>query len=672
MKRAKGFLALLMVAILLLNFVPVEAGGTATFEVQTVKAKVGKTVDVTISVKNNPGITSTKLTVAFGEGLSLTSVTYGTDISGNFIKPQKMTSPIILNWVNGLEDFSGDYVFATLSFQVAENATAGLCPIKVTYDPDDVCNVKDNNIEFDIKNGGVQIEVPPVSVTGVTLNKETLSIDTGVSEKLNATILPNNATNKAVTWKSSDPSVATVDDNGNVTALKKGTATITVKTEDGKYTAMCTVTVSCSHTNTTVHPAKASTCKVQGNNEYTTCNDCGVVVSGSDAKLPLANHIYIEKVEEQYLKSAATCVSKSVYYKSCSVCEAKGTETFENGEVDSDNHTGSTYIKGQKEATCYEEGYTGDTYCQTCNHEIKKGQTIAKNAHNPASVWTTNETDHWKECQTVGCGNIIDKAPHSGGEATCVSKAICSICKVEYGSIDPSNHKHTEVRDAKAATEQEKGYTGDTWCLDCDKKIAEGKDIEKLEHKPVLIKAESATAAKEGNIAYYYCKNCGKCYSDEEGAKEISKEDTVIAKLAPKMIEGNDAKFDKSSKATLSFRSDAAFVDFIRVLLDGKELVRDKEYTLKEGSIIATLTPEFAATLSKGSHTLEIVSTSGTATANFTVTDDNPGNSQAQKNDPKAPQTGDNSNLVLWCSIAIISLLALCTAVLISKRKKVK
>ena len=316
--------------------------------------------------------------------------------------------------------------------------------------------------------------------------------------------------------------------------------------------------------------------------------------------------------------------------------------------------------------------YTGDTYCSDCNVKIKDGQPIAKKAHNPASVWTTDETDHWKECQTVGCGNIIDKSPHNGGEATCVAKAVCTVCGVQYGELDPDNHTHIEVRDTKAATEQEKGYTGDTWCLDCNKKVAEGKDIEMLEHKPVLVKAEDATAAKEGNIKHYYCENCGKYYSDEAGTKEITKEDTVVSKLAPKIIDGNNAKIDKSSKEPVSFRSDAAFADFIRVELDGKELVKDKDYTLKEGSIIATLTPEFATTLTAGEHTLGIVSESGTAIASFTVTDDNASPDNSTDNTDKSPQTGDNSNIIFWSLISVISLAVLCATGLIFKKKRVR
>ena len=201
------------------------------------------------------------------------------------------------------------------------------------------------------------------------------------------------------------------------------------------------------------------------------CDGCGQEYG------ELGNHKFTETVSKMYLKSAATCQSPAVYYKSCLVCDEKSSETFEYGEKDFSNHIGNTYLVGQKEATCYAEGYTGDTYCSTCNHEIERGTSIAKNAHNPASVWTTDETDHWKECQTVGCGNIIDKAHHSGGEATCVNKAICEVCKIEYGDVDATNHKHTEVRGAKDATCCEKGYTGDTYCTDCNALISSGAEI---------------------------------------------------------------------------------------------------------------------------------------------------------------------------------------------------
>lgn len=86
----------------------------------------------------------------------------------------------------------------------------------------------------------VQLQVVP---TSVALNKTTLTLDIGKTSNLRATVYPSNASNKKCTWRSSNTSVATVDSNGKVTAKKAGTATITVKTSNGK-TATCKVTVN--------------------------------------------------------------------------------------------------------------------------------------------------------------------------------------------------------------------------------------------------------------------------------------------------------------------------------------------------------------------------------------------------------------------------------------------
>ena len=251
-------------------------------------------------------------------------------------------------------------------------------------------------------------------------------------------------------------------DNGS-TRVAPGTYYVRYKETDNYLASAVSAALTVkAHT----HSGGNATCQKKA-----VCDGCGQEYG------ELGNHKFTETVSKMYLKSAATCQSPAVYYKSCLVCDEKSSETFEYGEKDFSNHIGNTYLVGQKEATCYAEGYTGDTYCSTCNHEIERGTSIAKNAHNPASVWTTDETDHWKECQTVGCGNIIDKAHHSGGEATCVNKAICEVCKIEYGDVDATNHKHTEVRGAKDATCCEKGYTGDTYCTDCNALISSGAEI---------------------------------------------------------------------------------------------------------------------------------------------------------------------------------------------------
>ena len=82
-----------------------------------------------------------------------------------------------------------------------------------------------------------------VPVTGVSLNKSTLTLTEGDSETLTATVAPANATDKTVTWSTSNANFAIVS-NGKVTAVAEGSATITVKTKDGNKTATCNVTVN--------------------------------------------------------------------------------------------------------------------------------------------------------------------------------------------------------------------------------------------------------------------------------------------------------------------------------------------------------------------------------------------------------------------------------------------
>ena len=101
-----------------------------------------------------------------------------------------------------------------------------------------------NDSGSDSKEYTLNIKSATVPVTGVTLNQAELSLYTGESKTLTATVQPDNATNKNLTWSSDDTSVATVDASGLVTAVSAGTATITVTTEDGAKTATCTVTVS--------------------------------------------------------------------------------------------------------------------------------------------------------------------------------------------------------------------------------------------------------------------------------------------------------------------------------------------------------------------------------------------------------------------------------------------
>lgn len=107
------------------------------------------------------------------------------------------------------------------------------------------CVVTDGSINSVTSQAAtLTVTAATVSVTGVTLNKTSLSLTVGGTVILNATITPDNATNKNVTWSSDNTSVATVDADGKVTAAGAGTATITVTTADGNKTATCVVSVT--------------------------------------------------------------------------------------------------------------------------------------------------------------------------------------------------------------------------------------------------------------------------------------------------------------------------------------------------------------------------------------------------------------------------------------------
>lgn len=142
----------------------------------------------------------------------------------------------------------------------------------------------------------------------------------------------------------------------------------------------------------------------------------------------------------------------------------------------------NTEIINKKDATCSVEGYTGDTLCKDC------GETLAS-------------------------GTTIEKKPHTVGmSATCVSKAVCSVCGETFGEVDASNHVHTTVKNQKKATCTQTGYTGDTYCTDCDKLLGMGKELAALGHSYTSKVTKAATITEEG-IMTYTCSKCGHSYT---------------------------------------------------------------------------------------------------------------------------------------------------------------
>lgn len=337
----------------------------------------------------------------------------------------------------------------------------------------------------------------------------------------------------------------------------------------------------------------------------------------------------------------ATCTEKA----KCTVCGVK------YGAIDSANHTGTeqwtqTATTHEKKWNCCntvsvpnENHEWTDGVCSecgyVCQHEDADKNHICDICGKTISEHKDADNNHICDY----CNKKI--SDHSGGTATCIAKAVCEICKESYGSLDPNNHTDLKHIDAKAAT-----------------------------------------AAEEGNIAYWYCDGCKKYFSDAAATKEITKAATVTAKLPPKITAGDGAAVTQGEKKELTFTSDASFADFVRVELDGTAL-EEKNYTKREGSTIITLNRDFVATLSVGEHTLAIVSQHGTATAKFTVKAKPAETATPQPTvtpQPTAqpqptvqpvspiPSTGDTANPALWFALLIVSGFAL-AAIFVLRRK---
>lgn len=146
-------------------------------------------------------------------------------------------------------------------------------------------------------------------------------------------------------------------------------------------------------------------------------------------------------------------------------------------------------------------------------------------------------------------------------------------------------------------------------------------------NKDMFDNCDNVVLGNEGklqpNTIYY--QHCEHSYGDDGKCIYCGEENTNPEPSKPTMIEGNNGQYTTGNTGKLSFRSDAAFSEFVAVLVDGVK-IDASNYELAEGSIIVRLNAEYLNTLSAGVHTIGIQSTNGIATAQFTITTaSNPG-----------------------------------------------
>ncbi len=200
---------------------------------------------------------------------------------------------------------------------------------------------------------------------------------------------------------------------------------------------------------------------------------------------------------------AATCVATgTIAYDHCSVCG----KNFVNGEeaanltvaISPNNHVGETEVRDAKEAACTEEGYTGDTYCKSCNKVIEQGTTIGKKAHTPG---TAREEDRVEaKCEETGSYNLVVR---------------CTVCNAVVSSkaktITALGHDMKDVENtARAATCTEAGKEADQKCTRCDH-TETGVEIKALDHNTEgHVDHKDATCTEDGVAGGTYCTRCNE------------------------------------------------------------------------------------------------------------------------------------------------------------------
>ena len=253
-------------------------------------------------------------------------------------------------------------------------------------------------------------------------------------------------------------------------------STWTQNSDEKTHTRICKRDTS--HTETENCHGGTATCT-----EKAICEDCNAAYGEM-----VAHSFTAEKAEAQYLKSAATCTEKAVYYKSCAVCglSSEGTAdeaTFFSGNaLDHDWGAWTSNEDGTHTRTCTVDGCSAGTQTENC---------IDANKDHKCDIcdYIVSEcADDNKDHKCDYCGKKLTE--HTGGKATCKDKAKCEFCGESYGELNANNHSD-------------------------------------LKHFPAV----AATKTAEGNIEYWYCSGCKKYYKDATATQEIKQADTVTAKL---------------------------------------------------------------------------------------------------------------------------------------------
>ena len=365
-------------------------------------------------------------------------------------------------------------------------------------------------------------------------------------------------TNATTTYKCSRCDATTVVTGDVNPAVHKSASLINVKTptclEEGYsgdlYCSACKTTVETGEvkekdpanhasTETKVINQKDSTCTEAGYSGDLVHACCNAVITPGH-ELELAEH-ELQLDEERSVE--ANCQHGGYDLWACANCDY--TEKRNEEDPNLDVHVGeivddpdSVYYPPD----CTAEKYnTGNTIYSGCGHIATSGEAGPYADHE----WDDGEqegTVYVYHCTHEGCEVTKEEScHHTGGEATCSKKAICTNCGEEYGNLNPDNHKNTVGKDAVAATCTTDGHEAGTYCNDCGKWVTGGATIEKTGHDYQVTATEvitKATCKTPATIKYTYtCANgCGDTYdetkTDVTGALDSENHEDIVTDAA--------------------------------------------------------------------------------------------------------------------------------------------
>ena len=224
------------------------------------------------------------------------------------------------------------------------------------------------------------------------------------------------------------------------------------------------------------------------------CEKCGHI-EGSDEKvtIPALKHDY-----KPYPLVSATCYHNGLTISQCTKCgdyEKKDGAYITKITGKETKHTASDKLANVKEATCTEEGYTGDVVCKFCGEVMKAGEKTKMVDHTPVDV----------EAKAPTCT-----------EPGVTKGTVCSVCKKVLSAQEtvPALGHDPKLVNAKDATCTEAGYTGDKVCTRCNVTLEKGKDIKALGHNFVKGVCSRCDAKQTGYNPFSDVKSTDRFYSD--------------------------------------------------------------------------------------------------------------------------------------------------------------